>query len=172
MSQLSRKFKMRLRRIQPKSQKNRRTRRSRTEREIRTRADAGVTRRVSVPVLTNMASAMTARGLRLDLLGDHDTAFSCKAFHIDRQTHSLIMARTMRTSTAYRWKSRVMSEDDSDRQNPRSEKVRYVCCRCRTADDWSMRTGRQPEGPLRRTGQAPDTSCAMTRKMGHCSRRL
>ena len=41
-------------------------------------------------------------GLRLDLLGDHDTALSCKAFHIDRQTHSLIMARTMRTSTAYR----------------------------------------------------------------------
>lgn len=33
--------------------------------------------------LTNMASAMTARGLRLDLLGDYDTALSCKAFHID-----------------------------------------------------------------------------------------
>ena len=45
-----------------------------------TREDAGVP---SMSELTNMASAMTARGLRLDLLGDYDTALSCKAFHID-----------------------------------------------------------------------------------------
>lgn len=37
----------------------------------------------SMSELTNMASAMTARGLRLDLLGDYDTALSCKAFHMD-----------------------------------------------------------------------------------------
>ncbi len=49
-----------------------------------------------------MASAMTARGLRLDLLGDYDTALSCKAFHIDRQTHTLKMARTANASSAYR----------------------------------------------------------------------
>lgn len=30
-----------------------------------------------------MASAMKARGLWFDLLGDNDTALSCKAFHID-----------------------------------------------------------------------------------------
>lgn len=34
-------------------------------------------------VLTNMASTMNARGLWFDLFGDHDTALSCKAFHID-----------------------------------------------------------------------------------------
>lgn len=37
----------------------------------------------SPSVLTNMASAMKARGLWFDLLGDNDTALSCKAFHID-----------------------------------------------------------------------------------------
>ena len=57
-----------------------------------------------------------------------------------------------------------MSEEDYDRQNPRSEKVWQVYCRCRTADDWRLQTDRQPEGPLRRTAQAPDTSCATTRK--------
>ena len=53
----------------------------------------------SMSVLTNMASAMTARGLRLDLLGDYDTALSCKAFHIDVADP---MARTAKASTAYR----------------------------------------------------------------------
>ncbi len=51
---------MRLWRTQPKSQKNKRTRRSRTEWKSRTRADAGVPERVSVSVLTNMASTMAA----------------------------------------------------------------------------------------------------------------
>ena len=50
-----------------------------------------------------MASAMKARGLWLDLLGDYDTALSCKTFHIDRQTHTLEMARTAKAFTAYRY---------------------------------------------------------------------
>lgn len=34
-------------------------------------------------VLTDMASAMKARGRWIGLIGDYDTASSCKAFHID-----------------------------------------------------------------------------------------
>lgn len=115
-------------------------------------------------VLTNMARAMKARGLRLDVLGDYDTALSCMAFHRDAADPYLENGSDYEGFRCLPLRPRAMSEEDSDRQNPRSKKVRQVCCRCRTADDWSLRTGRQPEGPVRRTGQAPDTSCATTTK--------
>lgn len=107
---------------------------------------------------------MKARGLRLDLLDDYDTALSCKEYHIDVADPYLENGSDYEGFRCLLLRPRAMSEEDSDRQNPRSKKVRQVCCRCRTADDWSMQTGRQPEGPLRRTGQAPDTLCATTRK--------
>ena len=96
---------------------------------------------------------MEARGLRFDLLVDYDTALSCEAFHIDAADPYLEKGTDSEGFPCLPLLPRAMSEGDSDNQNPRSEKVRQVCCRCRTADDWSLRTGRQPEGPLRRTGQ-------------------
>ena len=119
------------------------------------RADAGMARLVSMSVLTNMARAMKARGLRLDLLGDYDTALSCMAFHRNAANPYLKNGSDYESFLCLPLLPRSMSEEDFDRQNPRSEKVRQVCCRCRTSDDWGLQTARQPAGPLRRRHRHP-----------------
>lgn len=127
--------------------------------------------------LTDMASAMTARGRWRELIGDYDTSSSCKAFHIDatgpflnqcaglRTLHRLLLTIRGRNIRGSFRPSFHTERESATNTMPHDVSRTIGVCR------WL----RRPKDYCVAWDSSPDTSCATTtknNKTGDRSRRL